>query len=59
MIKKVFELERGDKIQRLNGDVAIVLTVVTELDKEEYATIFFEDGSRYFCLTNESIETFC
>jgi hypothetical protein len=56
MEKKVKDLERGDKIERLNGDIAIVLTVVSDLDKQEYSTIFFEDGSRYFCLSNESVE---
>jgi hypothetical protein len=56
MEKKVKDLERGDKIERLNGDIAIVLRVITDVDKEEYATIFFKDGSRYFCLTDESVE---
>ena len=58
--KKVIDLKKGDVIETLFN-----LKEVKEVKKDEddlkdtWITIFFTDGSKYHCLTDELISLFC
>jgi len=52
----VSELKRGDKIELLNGEIGKVLRVIQDEIVKEHSTIYYENGSRTFVLTNEVIE---
>jgi preprotein translocase subunit YajC len=56
MKKLVSELKRGDKIEFLNGEIGIIETVIIDDNQPHFSTIYYENGSRNFCLTDEEIE---
>ena len=56
MKKLASELKRGDKIELLNGEIGTILRVIQDETIGEHSTIYYENGSRTFVLTNEEIE---
>lgn len=56
MKKLVSELNRGDRVELLNGEIGKVLRVIQDETIKEHSTIYYENGSRTFVLTNEEIE---
>jgi hypothetical protein len=56
MKKQVFELQRGDKIESIGNGILTVLTVIKDQNNPNHSAIFFDNGSKYFCLTTEIID---
>ena len=58
MKKLVSELKRGDKIESLNNEIGVVLNVNIDENIPHFSTIYYENGSRNFALTDEEIELY-
>lgn len=58
MKKLVSELKRGDKIEFLNNEIGVVLNVNIDKNMPHFSTIYYENGSRNFALTDEEIELY-
>ena len=56
MKKLASELKRGDKIEFLDGTIGVIEAVWIDDNQPHFSTIYYENGSRNFCLTDEEIE---
>ena len=56
MKKLAIDLKKGDKVEFLNGEIGVVETVIIDEIMPQHTTIYYENGSRNFCLPDDEIE---